>query len=80
MRVSLVEQKPARMSPAHTTPLLAELVCSNSLRSDDAETPAGLLKEELRRGGLAHHRVRRRDAGAGGRGAGRRSARASRGW
>jgi methylenetetrahydrofolate--tRNA-(uracil-5-)-methyltransferase len=51
LRVSLVEQKPARMSPAHTTPLLAELVCSNSLRSDDPATPAGMLKAELRRAG-----------------------------
>ena len=51
MRVSLVEMKPARMSPAHSTPLLAELVCSNSLRSDDPETPAGLLKAELRGAG-----------------------------
>ena len=49
--VALVEQKPGRMSPAHTTPLLAELVCSNSLRSDDPATPAGLLKAELRRAG-----------------------------
>ena len=51
VRVSLVEQKPARLSPAHTTPLLAELVCSNSLRSDAIEAPAGLLKAELRRAG-----------------------------
>jgi methylenetetrahydrofolate--tRNA-(uracil-5-)-methyltransferase len=51
VRVALVEQKPARMSPAHTTPLLGELVCSNSLRSDDPSTPAGLLKAELRRAG-----------------------------
>src|SRR5690242_4065866 len=51
MRVSLVEQKPGRMSPAHTTPLLGELVCSNSLRSDSIESPAGLLKAELRRAG-----------------------------
>src|SRR5581483_4576821 len=51
LRVSVVEQKPGRMSPAHTTPLLAELVCSNSLRSDDPATPAGLLKAELRRAG-----------------------------
>jgi len=51
LRVSLVEQKPARMSPAHTTPLLGELVCSNSLRSDSPESPAGLLKAELRRAG-----------------------------
>jgi methylenetetrahydrofolate--tRNA-(uracil-5-)-methyltransferase len=48
VRVSLVEQKPGRMSPAHTTPLLAELVCSNSLRSNDVTSPAGLLKAELR--------------------------------
>ncbi|MDB4970618.1 MAG: hypothetical protein JWN44_6307 [Myxococcales bacterium] len=51
LKVSLIEQKPARMSPAHTTPLFAELVCSNSLRSDDPDTPAGLLKAELRRAG-----------------------------
>jgi methylenetetrahydrofolate--tRNA-(uracil-5-)-methyltransferase len=51
LHVSLVEQKPARISPAHTTPLLGELVCSNSLRSDDPNTPAGLLKAELRRAG-----------------------------
>jgi methylenetetrahydrofolate--tRNA-(uracil-5-)-methyltransferase len=51
IRVSLVEQKPGRMSPAHTTPLLGELVCSNSLRSDDPGTPAGLLKRELRAAG-----------------------------
>ncbi len=48
LRVSLIEMKPARMSPAHTTPLLAELVCSNSLRSNDLASPAGLLKAELR--------------------------------
>ena len=51
VKVALVEQKPARMSPAHTTPLMAELVCSNSLRSDDVASPAGLLKAELRRAG-----------------------------
>jgi methylenetetrahydrofolate--tRNA-(uracil-5-)-methyltransferase len=49
VRVSLVEMKPEAMSPAHQTPLLCELVCSNSLRSDDVATPAGLLKQELRR-------------------------------
>ena len=49
--VTLVEMKPARQSPAHTTPLLGELVCSNSLRSDDPATPAGLLKRELRAAG-----------------------------
>jgi methylenetetrahydrofolate--tRNA-(uracil-5-)-methyltransferase len=51
VKVALVEQKPGRMSPAHTTPLLAELVCSNSLRSNDVSSPAGLLKAELRRAG-----------------------------
>jgi methylenetetrahydrofolate--tRNA-(uracil-5-)-methyltransferase len=51
LQVALVEQKPAAMSPAHQTPLLGELVCSNSLRSNDVETPAGLLKHELRMAG-----------------------------
>jgi methylenetetrahydrofolate--tRNA-(uracil-5-)-methyltransferase len=51
LRVALVEQKPAAMSPAHQTPLLGELVCSNSLRSNDVDTPAGLLKHELRLAG-----------------------------
>jgi len=49
--VSLVEMKPVAMSPAHQSPLLGELVCSNSLRSDDPIAPAGLLKDELRRCG-----------------------------
>ena len=51
MRVSLIEMKPCAMSPAHQSPLLGELVCSNSLRSDDPVAPAGLLKSELRRAG-----------------------------
>jgi methylenetetrahydrofolate--tRNA-(uracil-5-)-methyltransferase len=51
VRVRLIDQKPVALSPAHQTPLLCELVCSNSLRSDDPESPAGLLKEELRRVG-----------------------------
>jgi methylenetetrahydrofolate--tRNA-(uracil-5-)-methyltransferase len=49
--VLLRESKPEVMSPAHGTPLLAEIVCSNSLRSDSPEAPAGLLKAELRRSG-----------------------------
>jgi methylenetetrahydrofolate--tRNA-(uracil-5-)-methyltransferase len=49
--VLLRESKPELMSPAHGTPLLAEIVCSNSLRSDSPESPAGLLKAELRRAG-----------------------------
>ncbi len=46
--VTLFEQKPERLSPAHTSPLLAELVCSNSLRSDDLHSGVGLLKQEMR--------------------------------
>jgi len=46
----LYEMRPKRMTPAHTTSNLAELVCSNSLRSDDFEYNAvGLLHEEMRR-------------------------------
>jgi len=40
--------RPERFSPAHKTPLLAELVCSNSLRSNRTENAVGLLKEEMR--------------------------------
>ena len=43
----LVEMRPATMSPAHHTGGLAELVCSNSLKSTDPESAAGLLKGEL---------------------------------
>jgi methylenetetrahydrofolate--tRNA-(uracil-5-)-methyltransferase len=46
--VRLIEMKPARYSPAHNSPDLGELVCSNSLRSASIESAAGLLKEELR--------------------------------
>jgi len=46
------EMRPLRMTEAHRTASLAELVCSNSLRSDDAGTNAvGLLHEEMRRAG-----------------------------
>ena len=47
--VTLREMKPQKMTPAHTSPDFAELVCSNSLRSDQLENAVGLLKEELRR-------------------------------
>ena len=46
--VTLYEMKPQKMSPAHHSPLFAELVCSNSLRSDRLENAVGLLKEEMR--------------------------------
>jgi len=49
LSVVLVEMKPVAMSPAHQSPLLCEVVCSNSFKSDDPATPAGLLKAELRR-------------------------------
>jgi len=51
--VTLYEMRPAVMTPAHRTGALAELVCSNSLRSDDPEVAAGLLKEEMRKLGSA---------------------------
>ena len=47
--VTLHEMKPKKMTPAHTSPLFAELVCSNSLRGAGLENAVGLLKEELRR-------------------------------
>ena len=49
--VTLCEMKPHKMTPAHHSPGFAELVCSNSLRSDQLENAVGLLKEELRRCG-----------------------------
>ena len=51
-RAVLHEMRPHRTSDAHRTDTFAELVCSNSFRSDDADTNAvGLLHEELRRAG-----------------------------
>jgi len=49
IQVSLVEMKPEKKSPAHKSADLAELVCSNSLRSDRLSNAVGLLKEEMRR-------------------------------
>ena len=49
VEVTLIEQKPIAMSPAHQSPLFAELVCSNSLRSDRIQNAVGLLKEEMRK-------------------------------
>jgi methylenetetrahydrofolate--tRNA-(uracil-5-)-methyltransferase len=47
--VELREMKPQKMTPAHHSEYFGELVCSNSLRSDQLENAVGLLKEELRR-------------------------------
>jgi methylenetetrahydrofolate--tRNA-(uracil-5-)-methyltransferase len=49
--VELFEMRPARTTPAHQTDNFAELVCSNSLKSESENTAPWLLKEELRRAG-----------------------------
>ncbi len=49
-RVKLFEMRPVQQTPAHRTDKLAEIVCSNSLKTDEAGTAPYLLKEELRRG------------------------------
>ena len=51
VRVRLTDMKPKRFSPAHKLDSFCELVCSNSLRSDDIGNAVGLLKEEMRRVG-----------------------------
>src|SRR6476646_8082517 len=49
--VELCEMRPVRSTPAHQTSDFAELVCSNSLKSDSENTAPWLLKEEMRRAG-----------------------------
>jgi methylenetetrahydrofolate--tRNA-(uracil-5-)-methyltransferase len=49
-KVKLFEMRPVTQTPAHRTDKLAEIVCSNSLKSDEVGTAPYLLKEELRRG------------------------------
>ena len=51
LEVELYEMRPVRSTPAHQTGELAELVCSNSLKSDSENTAPWLLKEEMRRAG-----------------------------
>ena len=67
-QVELVEQKPVHRSPAHTSDAFCELVCSNSLKSDDVRGNAcGLLKEEMRRlGSLTMEAADRTRVPAGG--------------
>jgi methylenetetrahydrofolate--tRNA-(uracil-5-)-methyltransferase len=48
-RVRLFEMRPVKKTPAHRTDKLAEIVCSNSLKSDEPGSASYLLKEELRR-------------------------------
>lgn len=47
--VTVFEMRPSQMTPAHTTGYFAELVCSNSLKSNQDSSPAGQLKNEMRR-------------------------------
>jgi methylenetetrahydrofolate--tRNA-(uracil-5-)-methyltransferase len=51
LEVELCEMRPARSTPAHQTGKFAELVCSNSLKSESENTAPWLLKEEMRRAG-----------------------------
>jgi methylenetetrahydrofolate--tRNA-(uracil-5-)-methyltransferase len=51
VRVELYEMRPVRSTPAHQTAEFAELVCSNSLKSESENTAPWLLKEEMRRTG-----------------------------
>ena len=48
IKVTLLEMKPEKYSPAHKMPGFAELVCSNSLKAERLESAGGLLKEEMR--------------------------------
>ena len=48
-KVNLYEMKPKKFSPAHSNKNLAEIVCSNSFKSNLITNACGLLKEELRR-------------------------------
>ena len=48
IHVKLVDMKPRKMTPAHKSAYFSELVCSNSLRSDELSNAVGLLKAEMR--------------------------------
>ncbi len=64
--VTLYEMRPVRATPAHKTDRLAELVCSNSLKSNARGAASWLLKEELRRGGSLLLRLADENAVPGG--------------
>ncbi len=66
LRCTLWEMRPAKSSEAHQTDLLAELVCSNSLKSDSENTASWLLKQELRRMGSLSMEVAERARVPGG--------------
>ncbi len=59
IEVELFEMRPARSTPAHQTADFAELVCSNSLKSDSENSAPWLLKEEMRRAGSLLLRIAR---------------------
>ena len=59
IEVELFEMRPMRSTPAHQTADFAELVCSNSLKSDSENTAPWLLKEEMRRAGSLLLRIAR---------------------
>ena len=61
-RVTLVEMKPVKFSPAHKSENFAELVCSNSLKASRIDSAAGLLKEEMARLGSLTVPVARKTA------------------
>src|SRR6516164_8000089 len=60
--VDLYEMRPVRQTPAHQTANFAELVCSNSLKSDSENTAPWLLKEEMRRSGSLLMEIARQTA------------------
>jgi methylenetetrahydrofolate--tRNA-(uracil-5-)-methyltransferase len=60
--VQLFEMRPVRLTPAHQTGNFAELVCSNSLKSDTENTAPWLLKEEMRRAGSLLMEIARQTA------------------
>ncbi len=62
IKVVLHEMRPNKMTPVHKTSLLAELVCSNSLKSDSLDNASGLLKRELELLGSMLLRVARQTA------------------
>src|SRR5438270_10886435 len=62
LTVELWEMRPVRSTPAHQTGEFAELVCSNSLKSDSENTAPWLLKEEMRRAGSLLLEIGRRCA------------------
>lgn len=49
IKVQLLDMKPKKFSPAHKSPYLCELVCSNSFKSNNLDSASGILKEELRK-------------------------------